>query len=62
MLQIKCNAGVRWTEHNNSTKCSEPSKHHPNNIEHCFTWTIISNAPKNPKARKNLEASYITQW
>ena len=24
-----------------------------------FTWTVISNAPKNAKVRKNLEASYF---
>ena len=37
-------------------------KHLRNNIEHCFTWDIISNAPKNAKTRKNIEASYIALW
>ena len=50
---------VIWKEHNNPTKSSEPSKHLRSNIEHQFTWTVISNAPKNSKTRKNLEASYI---
>ena len=52
-------AEVRWNEHNNSTKSSESSKHLQCNINHCFTWAVISNAPKNSKTRKNLEASYI---
>ena len=33
-------------EHNNPAKSSEPLKHLQNNIEHCFTRAIISNAPK----------------
>ena len=41
---------------------SEPSKHHQSNINHYFTWAVISNAPKNTKTRKNLEASYIALW
>ena len=53
------NADVRWNKHNNSTKSSEPSKHLRIYIDHYLTWTIISNAPKNSKTRKNLEASYI---
>ena len=43
----KCNAEVRWDEHNNPIKCSKPSKHLPSNINHCFTRAVISNAPKN---------------
>ena len=41
---------------------SEPSKHLRSNINHYFTWAVISNAPKNAKTRKNLEASYIALW
>ena len=33
-------------------KSSEPSKHLRRNINHCFTMTVISNAPKNTKTRK----------
>ena len=58
----KSNAEVRWNEHNNLTKSSEPSKHLRSNINHCFTWAVISNASKNAKARKNLEASYTALW
>ena len=51
-----------YNEHNNPTKSSEPSKHLRSNINHYFTWAVISNAPKNAKTRKNLEASYIALW
>ena len=44
---------------NNPTKSLEPSKHLRSNITRYFTWTVISNAPKNAKSRKNLEVSYI---
>ena len=60
--ETKSNAEVRQNEHNNPTKSSEPSKHLRSNINHCFTWAVISNAPKNTKTRKNLEASYIALW
>ena len=53
---------IRWNEHDNSTKSSEPLKNLQNNINHCFTWTVISNTPKNAKTRENLEVSYITLW
>ena len=60
--ETKRNAEVRWNDHNNPTKSSELSKHFRRNINHYFTWTVISNAPKNAKTRKNLEASYIALW
>ena len=55
--ETKHNAEVRWNEHNNPTKISEPSKHLRININQYFTWAVISNAPKNDKTRKNIEAS-----
>ena len=60
--ETKHHEEVRWKEHNNPTKSSEPSKHLGSNINHYFTWAVISNAPKNAKTRKNLEASYIALW
>ena len=57
--ETKRNAEVSWNEHNNPTKSSEPSKRLRSNINHYFTWAVISNAPKNAKTRKNLEALYI---
>ena len=36
--ETKHNAEVRWNEHNNPTKSSEPLKHFRSNVSHCFTW------------------------
>ena len=44
--ETKRNAEVRWNEHNNPTKSTKPSKHLWSNINHCFTWAFIWNAPK----------------
>ena len=61
--EIKRNAEVRWNEHNNPAKSSEPSKHLRSYINHYFTWAVIPNAPKNAKTRKNLDqASYMALW
>ena len=60
--ETKRNAEVRWNEDNNQTKSSETSKHLRSNINHSITWAVISNAPKNVKTRKNLEALYIALW
>ena len=38
--EAKHNAEVRWNEHNNPTKSSEPSKHLRSNINHYFTWSF----------------------
>ena len=43
--ETKRNAKVRWNEYNNLTKSTEPSKHLRSNINHYFTWAVISNAP-----------------
>ena len=51
----KHNTEVRWNEHNNPTKSSEPSEHLLHNIDHCFRWTNISTDSKNAEARKNLD-------
>ena len=45
--ETKVNAAIRWNEHNNTTKSSEPSRQLRSNINHYFTWAVISNAPKN---------------
>ena len=51
--EIKRNAEARWNERNNPTKSSEQSKHLPSNINHYFTWAVISNALKIAKTRKH---------
>ena len=60
--ETKRHAEVIWNERNNPAKSSEPSKHLQSNINHYFTWAVISNSPKNAKTRKNLKASYIAFW
>ena len=60
--ETKFNAEIRWNKHNNPTKSSEPSRHLRSTMNHYFTWDVISNAPKNAKTRKNLDASYIAVW
>ena len=60
--ETKRKAEVRWNEHNNASKSSEPLKHLRNNISHYFTWAFISYVPKNANTRKNLEGSYIAPW
>ena len=57
--EAKLNAEFRRNGHNNPTKSSETSKHLQSNINHRFTWAVISNVPKNAETRKNVEASYI---
>ena len=44
--ETKHTAEVRWSEHNNPTKSSKPSKHLRSNINHYFKWAVISNAQK----------------
>ena len=60
--ETKHNVEDRWNELNSPTKSSEPSRHLWSNINHCFTYAVILNAPKIAKTRKSLEASYITLW
>ena len=62
IFETKRNSEVRWNEHDNPTKSLEPPKHLQSNIKHYFTWAVISNAPKNAKTRKNIEASYVALW
>ena len=44
LVKPHVNAEVRWNEHNDPTKISEPLKHL--NINHCFIWAVISNTQK----------------
>ena len=41
------NVEVRWGEHNNPTKVSNPSKHIKDNVDHVFHWSVIARAPTN---------------
>ena len=53
------NVEVRWGEHNNPTKVSNPSKHIKDNVDHTFHWSVLARAPTNTSQRKVLEAYYI---
>ena len=50
---------VRWGEHNDPRKDSEPARHLHAHIEHEFKWTILMTAPSSNRIRKNLEAGLI---
>ena len=53
------NSIVRFEEHNNATKTSEPAKHLSLNNNHSFIWTILSKASPNTRKGKILEAFFI---
>ena len=57
--ETKRNVIIRWNEHNDIRKNSEPAKHLLENFGHSFNWSVICNAPNNIRERKNLEASFI---
>ena len=59
IVETKRNAEIRWKEHENINKDSEPAKHLRNHPGHKFEWSIILNAPVNTKLRRFLEASEI---
>ena len=53
------NVEIRWEEHSDINKISEPSRHLKSNPTHAFTWKVLTTAPINDHAMKNLEASFI---
>ena len=57
--ETKRNVEIRWQEHENMNKDSEPAKHLRDFPDHKFEWKVILNAPLNTRLRKNLEASMI---
>ena len=57
--ESKRNMATRWGEHNNPTHDSQPAKHLSKNIHHSYNWSILANASKYTRTRKNLEALYI---
>ena len=38
-------------------KAQKPSKHLRSNIDHCFTWAIISNTRNSAKIRNDIKVS-----
>ena len=53
------NVEVRWGEHNNPTKVSNPSKHIKDNVDHVFHWSVLARAPTKMFQRKVLVEYYI---
>ena len=57
--KTKYNVELRWEEHENTSKDSEPAKHLKENLCQKFSWKILFAAPENKQIRKILEASEI---
>ena len=53
---------LRFEEHENTSKTSEPAKHLKANPTHSFTWEILANAPSDHEKRKLLEALYVAKF
>ena len=53
---------VRFAEHENVKKVSEPSKHLKAHPDYSFTWEIIANAPVDQERRKILEALFVAKF
>ena len=57
--ETRRNVELRWEEHENTSKDSEPAKHLKENLSHKFSWKILFAAPENKGVRKILQASEI---
>ena len=55
-------ANIRFDEHNNPEKNSEPSKHLRKNTTHSFIWKVITSAPRFLIKRKILEAFFYCKF
>lgn len=55
-------AKMRFDEHDNPIKYSEPAKHLRQHPDHSFEWNIITSGPRAPLKRKILEAFYISKY
>ena len=53
------NVDIRWNEHEDIRKKSEPAKHLRENLNHKSEWKTLLHAHKNYRQRKNLEESLI---
>ena len=57
--ETKRNVEIRWEEHSDINKISEPSRHLKSNPTHAFARKVLMTAPINDRVRKNLEVSFI---
>ena len=53
------NVEIRWQEHEDTQKDSEPAKHLKNNPTHSFIWKVLLPASSIRRIRQNMEASMI---
>ena len=53
------NVTVRWDEHSDIGKNSEPAKHLNQFPEHRFNWKILRRVPNKVRQRKINEAYYV---
>ena len=53
------NVDIRWNEHEDIRKKSEPAKHLRENLNLRSKWETLLQAPKSYRQRKNLEAYFI---
>ena len=52
--ETRRNIELRWEEHENTSKDSEPANHLKENLIHKFSWKILFAAPQNKRIRKIL--------
>ena len=57
--ETKRNVKIRWEEHSDINKISQPSRHIKSNPTHVFTWKVLMTVPINDRVMKNLEASFV---
>ena len=53
------NVEIRWQEHEDTQKDSEPAKHLKNNPTHSFIWNVLLPVSSIRRIRQNMEASMI---
>ena len=53
------NVVLRWAEHEDPKKQSEPAKHLKYFPDHQFAWKVLTRAPECTKKKKILEAFLI---
>ena len=56
-MKRKKNFEIRWEEHSDINKISEPSRPLKSNPTHAFTWKVLMAAPINDRVRKILSSS-----
>ena len=57
--ETKRNIEIRWENHLDINKISEPSRYLKSNLTHAFRWKVLITATINDRIRKNLDPSFI---